>query len=417
MNLALMGGTAVRTRPFPSWPQSEKEERDSLLEVLDSRSWGGYSSKVTEFEEAFASLHQAKHGVCCSNGTVALEVALRAIGITCGDEVIVPPFTFVATATAVLLCHGCPVFVDIDPNSFCLSPAAVEAAITPRTRAIIAVHFAGHPADMDALSSIAEKHGVALVEDAAHAHGAVWSGKSVGTFGIAAAFSFQGFKLMTGGEGGIVLTNSSEVADNVWSYCNQGRRRGGTWYEHFTLGTNYRITGFQAAVLREQLKRLLGQIATRSDNVNYFRERLRFFPGIVLPDNDARVDRHPYYLLTLRYDSSLFGGVDRDVVIQALRAEGIPVQPTYPHPLYRNPLFQSSRPPSCRSGSWQTAQHYESLHLDEAERICRDGMWLEQNLFLGGHGDIDDVLEAFEKVKEFSPALLDCPQVAGMPRA
>lgn len=221
---------------------------------------------------------------------------------------------------------------------------------------------------------------------------------------------------MTSGEGGIVLTNSSEVADKAWSYCNQGRRRGAAWYEHFTLGSNYRITGFQAAILRDQLKRLLGQIAIRSDNVNYFRERLRSFPGITLADDDARVDRHPYYLLTLRYDASMFGGVERDFAIKALRAEGIPVQPTYPHPLYRNPLFHSSQPPACLSGPWQTEQHYESLHLSEAERVCRDGMWLEQNLFLGTHRDVDDVLEAFEKVKECSPALLDCQQVAGTSR-
>jgi len=383
------------------------------VELLRSGSWGGYSPKVKEFEEAFANFHQVKYGICCSNGTVALELALRAAGVVCGDEVIVPPYTFVATATAVLLCHGCPIFVDIDPQTCTLSPAAVEAAITRRTRAIIPVHFGGHPADMDALCAIAEKHGIAVIEDAAHAHGAIWQGSSVGNFGLATAFSFQEFKLITAGEGGIVLTNSSSVAEKVWSYCNQGRRKGMGWHEHFTLGSNYRITGLQAAVLCEQLRRLPAQIRTRTENVTYFRERLRSFRGISLPEDDARVRRHPYYLVTLRYDPSFFSGVERNIAIKALQAEGIPVQPTYPFPLYRNQLFREGQLLPCSCGSWQVRQHYESLHLEHAERVCEDGIWLEQNVFLGSRGDIDDVVAAFEKIQRLSSSLVDFQQSDG----
>jgi len=247
MDLALVGGNPVRTHPFPAWPSFGEDEANSLLEVLRNGSWGGYSEKVAEFESAFSALHRTKYAVSCANGTVALESALHAVGISCGDEVIVPAITFVATATSVLLCHGVPVFADIDPATLNLSPAAAEHAISPRTRAIIVVHFGGQPADMDAFQSLAERHHIALIEDAAHAHGAIWRGLPVGNFGVAATFSFQGFKLVTSGEGGIVITNSSEVAEKVWGYCNQGRRKGGGWFEHFTLGTNYRITGFQAA--------------------------------------------------------------------------------------------------------------------------------------------------------------------------
>jgi dTDP-4-amino-4,6-dideoxygalactose transaminase len=410
MKLALCGGEAVRTRPFLSWPQFGDEERQSLSQLLQSGTWGGYSPKVKEFEDAFCKFQQVKHGVCCCNGTVALELALRAIGIACGDEVIVPPYTFAATATAVLLCHGCPVFVDIDPITFGLSPTAVEAAITPRTRAIIAVHFGGHPADMDALCAIAESRGIALIEDAAHAHGATWRGIPVGNFGVAATFSFQAFKLITAGEGGIVLTNSSSIADKVWSYCNQGRRRDTGWFEHFTLGSNYRMTGFQAAILCAQLQRLPVQTGVRVKNVQYFRERLRSFRGIFLSDDDTRVGRNPYYLLTLRYDSSFFKGVERDIVIRALQAEGIPAQPSYPHPLYRNRVFHSSQLPPCNCGSWHSQQKYESLCLVEGERICRDGIWLEQNVFAGGHEDVDDVLAAFEKVQVLASSLGDFQQ-------
>lgn len=406
MELALIGGDPIRTNSFPSWPSFGEEEVDSLLNVLRNGSWGGYNERVAEFEAAFAAMHETRYAVSCSNGTVALELALRAAGIRCGDEVIVPPITFVATATSILLCHGVPVFADIDPETLNLSPAAAERAITPRTRAIIVVHFGGQPADMDAFSSLAERHRLVLIEDAAHAHGAVWRGKPVGNFGIAATFSFQSFKLVTSGEGGIVLTNSSEIAQKVWSYCNQGRRKGAGWFEHFTLGTNYRITGFQAAILSQQIKRLPEQTRKREENVEHLRQKLRTIPGFVLSESDPRVKRHPHYLVTVRYQASEFGGAKRDTVIQALRAEGIPVQAVYPYPLYRNPLFSADVLPPCGCGSWRPAQDYSSLALPESERFCEEGLWLEHNLFLGTRHDVDEIVAACRKVHEKRSSLI-----------
>lgn len=227
MRPALMGGEPIRKAPFPPWPEFGKAEEEGLRQVLQSRAWGGYSEKARQFEEAFAALHCLERGISCANGTVAIEVVLRALGITSGDEVIVPPFTFVATASAVLLCHAWPVFVDIEPDTLNLSPPAVEAAITPRTKAIIAVHFGGHPADLDSLTTLAKRRGIYLIEDAAHAHGALRRGLPVGNFGAAATVGFQAFKLVTSGEGGIILTNSGQVADACRNYCNQGRREGG----------------------------------------------------------------------------------------------------------------------------------------------------------------------------------------------
>jgi dTDP-4-amino-4,6-dideoxygalactose transaminase len=405
MELALLGGVPVRKEPFPSWPVYGPPEEQSLRDVLESGSWGGYNKKVEEFEAAFAALHGVRYGVSCSNGTVALEVALRSLDIRCGDEVIVPAITFVATASAVLLCHAAPVFVDIDPLTLNLSPAAVEAALTQRTKALIAVHFGGQPADLDALGDIAKRHHLALIEDAAHAHGASWRGAPVGNWGEAATFSFQMFKLLTSGEGGIVLTNSKETAERAWAYCNQGRRREGGWFEHFTLGTNYRLTGFQAAVLIAQLAKLPGQTQTRRANVAHLRELLRSFKGLQLEEDDSRVTGNPYYLVTLRYDPSGFGGVDRNLFLQALEAEGVRAQPTYPFPLYRNPLFRRTNLSLRVCSVWKASQDYESLNLPESERLCRDGIWLEQTFFLGTARDVEDIVEACQKIQKLAGKL------------
>jgi dTDP-4-amino-4,6-dideoxygalactose transaminase len=407
MTLALLGGPPVRTRPFTPWPAYDEQEEKALLEVLHSRSWGGYHPSVKEFETAFARYHEVPYSVSCSNGTVALEVALRSLGVEPGDEVIVPPFTFIASASAILLCQGTPVFADIEPDSFNLSPEAAEKAITPRTRAIIPVHFGGRPANMDAFQSLARRHGLALLEDAAHANGARWKGKPVGGWGDAATFSFQAFKLMTAGEGGIIVSRSADIVEKCWSYCNQGRRRDGGWFDHFTLGTNYRLSGFQAAVLSAQLRKLPLQTERRSTNVAYFRKCLREVPGLILPEEDPRVDQQPYYLLTLRYQPETFSGLPRDAFIHALQAEGIPFKPTYPHPLYRNPLFSEQFRLLSHHRRREPGQDYERLQLPEVERACRDSVWIGHNVFVGDKRDVDDVIEGLLKVRQFSSTLQD----------
>jgi dTDP-4-amino-4,6-dideoxygalactose transaminase len=406
VGLALLGGTPVRSKPFPSWPQHGAPEEEAVIDVLRSGSWGGYSSKVEEFEAAFSALHSVRYAITCVNGTIALEVALRALGIQCGDQVIVPAITFIATASSVMLCHGVPVFADLDPATLNISPESVEAAITPRTRAIIPVHFGGHPADMDALREIADHHKLAIIEDAAHAQGASWRGTPVGNFGDLATFSFQAFKLMTSGEGGIILTQSETLAEKCRAYCNHGRRSSGGWFEHFTLGSNYRMTGLQAAVLSAQLARLQDQTHTRQANVARLRELLTSVKGLQLGAGDPRVTSQPHYLVTLRYDPSAFNGLDRDLFLSALQAEGIPAKAPYPYPLYRNPLFQRKNLPPCSCGKWEPAQDYEALKLPECQRVCREGIWLDQTLFLGTTRDIDDIVEACSKIQAMSQDLL-----------
>jgi dTDP-4-amino-4,6-dideoxygalactose transaminase len=402
MQLALMGGKPVRTDPFPAWPIYGSEEEELLLAVLRSGSWGGYNEKVEQFESDFAALHGVRHAFSCANGTAALEASLRALDLQPEDEVIVPPFTFIATATAVLLAGGTPVFADISAATLNLSPAAAEAAITPRTRAVIVVHFGGLPADLDAFTQSCKRHGIALIEDAAHAHGARWRGVPVGNFGVVGTFSFQAFKLVTAGEGGVVVTNNDDYADKLWSYCNHGRRKGGGWYEHFTLGTNYRLTGFQAAILCAQLRKLPEQTRRRAANAGYLRGQLLSLEGLTMPEEDPRADRQPYYLVTLRYDGTHFGGVSRDTFIRALQAEGIPAAKPYPYPLYRNPVFRKCSRSPRRDVDSGASQSYQSLFLPESERICAEGIWLEHNVFLGSRKDIDDIIAACDKIRQFA---------------
>ena len=210
-DLALLGGPKSKTKPFPGWPQFDDGERRALQAVLESGVWWRTpGTKTLEFEQAFASFHGAQYGIAVTNGTAALEVTLAALGIKSGDEVIVPNFTFVATASAVLFANALPVLVDVSARTHCIDPDLAEAAITPRTKAIIAVHMGGHPADLDRLRQLTSRHGLALIEDCAHAHASEWRGQRVGTFGTAGTFSFQSSKLMTAGEGGIIISNTKE---------------------------------------------------------------------------------------------------------------------------------------------------------------------------------------------------------------
>jgi dTDP-4-amino-4,6-dideoxygalactose transaminase len=255
--LAIHGGPPVRTVQYPAWPEHDDRERELLLDVLDSRRWWStQGTRVHEFEHAWGELHGTGPAVAVTNGSHAIEVALLATGIGQGDEVIVPSWTFVATAASVLMVNASPVLVDVELGTGCIDPDAVEAAITERTRAVIAVHIAGHPADMERLTEICARRDLVLIEDCAHAHGSLFNGQMVGTFGSAGTYSFQASKLMTGGEGGAIVTTDPEVRANAASYSDCGRRPGEWFYSHFALGGNYRMTEWQGAVLLAQLDQL-----------------------------------------------------------------------------------------------------------------------------------------------------------------
>jgi dTDP-4-amino-4,6-dideoxygalactose transaminase len=324
--------------------------------------------------------------VTAANGTVTLEAALLAAGIRAGDEVIVPPISFIATATAVLRIGAVPVFADIDESTYNLDPARLNEAVTERTRAIIPVHFAGQPADMDAIIEIAEQHDLVVIEDCAHAHGATWRGKRVGSFGTFGSFSFQASKNMTAGEGGILTTSDNTLAERARSVCNQGRRTGGGWFEHVRLGTNYRLTGWQAAVLLQQLERLPQQLETRADNARFLTEQLAQLDIVTTPYVDERVTCHSYYLYPLRLNRERFPDLTKEKFVRALVAEGIPCADGYPHPLYAQHVFAL----------------YEHRRGDcpAAERMCDEVWWVSHEVMLAQPEDLGDFAAAVAKVSE-----------------
>jgi len=389
--LAIFGGEPIRRTPFARWPQFDEREQAALIEVLESGVWGGYNPKVAEFEQAFADFHEAKYGVTAANGTVTLEAALLAVGVHAGDEVIVPPISFIATATAVLRVGATPVFADIDEATYNLDPARIREALTERTRAIIPVHFAGQPAEMDALLEIAEERDLALIEDCAHAHGATWRGRRVGSFGTFGSFSFQASKNMTAGEGGILITNDSTLAERARSVCNQGRRSGGAWYEHVRLGTNYRLSGWQAAVLLAQLARLPQQLETRTANAKYLADQLSQLDIVTTPYVDERVTCHSYYLYPLRLNRERFPDLSKEKFVRALSAEGIPVAEGYPHPLYRNHVFEQH---AHRRGD-----------CPAAERMCEEVCWVSHEILLARQEDLRDFVAAVAKLSEHAVEL------------
>jgi dTDP-4-amino-4,6-dideoxygalactose transaminase len=391
--LAINGGEKLRRRPYPEWPEFDERERQALEQVLRSGCWfagmrgGDPGTRVAEFERKFADYHEAAHGIACANGSVAIEIALRAAGIGPGCEVICPALTFIATVGAVLQVGAVPVLVDVDAETYCVDAALVESAITERTRAVIPVHYAGHMCDMDAIMELAGRHNLVVVEDAAHAHGAVWRGRRAGSIGHFGAFSFQQSKTMTAGEGGIITTNDAALAELCIQYRSCGRKEGESWYVHYVTPLNYRMVEFEAAVLLAQLERLPEQLDARQHSAAYLNRKLGEVPGITPLRNDPRCETHGYYLYQFRYDPAQFQGVSRDLFVKALEAEGVPCHIGYPWPLSANPLFANE--PRIRD-----------LYFPVAERICAETVVIPHQVLLGSREDLHDVVAAVAKIQQ-----------------
>lgn len=343
-----------------------------------------------------------KYGVSVTNGTRSLEIALRALDIGYGDEVIVPPYTFIATVSSVIMVGATPVFVDLEKDSYNIDADKIEEAITPNTKAVTIVHIGGRPCNMDRIMEIANKHNIHVIEDSAHAHGSEWKGRKVGSFGSAGSFSFQGSKNLCAGEGGCITTNDEVVYEQCWTIHHCGRSfRGTKWYEHPMVGTNARMTEWQAAILNVQMDRLDEQISRRMENAKYLDARLKETGFIGVFPEDERITRNSYHLYIFRFLSEKCKGLSRDVFCEALQAEGVPCLAGY-QCLYKQDLLQSHTMKRLTGSKIA----YGDLYLENAERADRESVWLLQSLLLGDKKDMDDIVDAMVKIYENAEDLL-----------
>jgi dTDP-4-amino-4,6-dideoxygalactose transaminase len=401
----ILGGRSLRARKeWPAWPQHGDVERELLAATLESGEWSSARGNLAaEFAAELAALQGARHGIPLANGSCSLEVALGACGIGAGDEVLVPGLTFVTTAVAVLAVNATPVFVDVEPNSLCLDVAAAEAAVTERTRAVIPVHLAGRPCDLDALVDLCERRDLALVEDCAHAHGSSWRGRGVGSFGSFGSFSFQLGKLMTAGEGGALITDDEDLWARAWSYANCGRVKGGHRYEHVNYGTNMRMTEWQGAVLQGQLRRLPAQNRLREERAQLLDAELAKIPGLRPQSGDPRIDSRARYAYVFHYDPGEFNGLPLFGLVSALRHEGILAGDSYPTlnslDLFREARFRR-RLPELAAG-----KDYASVRLPIAEHAAERTVWLDHSMLLAEPEDVLDIVRVLAKIRQHSRAV------------
>lgn len=405
--LALSGGIPVRRRPYPPWPVYGPEDASALLGVLHSRHWGGYphpGPRTVEFETAFARFQGSRHCVLLANGTVALEVALRALSVGDGDEVIVPGLTFSATAHAVCSAGALPVFADVGPDRPIIDIAHIESVMTGRTRVIIPVHLAQHMADMTALRALCERVNVHIVEDCAHAVGQFWAGQGAGTLGDFGAFSHEATKSLTAGEGGTLTVQKQALADRARSIIDCGRPKGA--FQEYTVGTNYRLNEFGAALLTVAVGRLEDQCAQRQTNAEYLESEIRSVANFTITPSDKRITRRNFWKYALRFRPECFPqSVDNQQVAAALTAEGIPCWHGYPA-MHQYDLFQ---PKLGFSKAYRETAARMSAGVPELPNSVNHAattIYVNECVFRDGRSGIDDLLTALEKLSDHSDELI-----------
>jgi dTDP-4-amino-4,6-dideoxygalactose transaminase len=404
--LAITGGEPIRKKHFDPWPVYTEAERAALEDVLTNRNWGGQpfpGKHATAFARKFAEFHTAKYAQCVNTGTVAIQAALKAIEIQPGDEVLVPAYTWEGTVGPVLLVNAVPVFVDVDPETYCIDAKLIEQAITPKTRAILPVHLGMRFADLDAIMSVAQKHKLKVVEDCAHVHGGMWCGKGAGSIGNLGAFSFQSSKLITCGEGGVVITSNLEYFERVQSYINTGRASVTDKFHHRIIGFNYRLGEFQSAILGPQLERLPQQAEIRRANMEYFESRVRNTHGLGLLRHEPRITRTAPYSYVLKYFAGQANDIPRAAFVAALQLEGIPCDGLFYEPVYRSSLFPVN-PQEYPALSWGRPAPLDLRNMyrcPASERAAyQEAIWIPHYVFLGGRKDIDTIADAIFKVFE-----------------
>jgi len=402
---ALLGGPPIRTEKWSEWPIWDKSAEDRILEVLRSGNWfRGRDTKVDEFEKEYAQLVGAKRCLATASGTTALLTALHALGVEAGDEVLVAPYTFIATYNVVFLNKALPVFVDTNQETFTMDPDKIEERITERTKAILPVHILGLPADMDAINAVAKKHNLLVIEDACQAWLAEYRHKRCGTLGDLGCFSFQNSKNLPAGEGGAVTGNDEELMDRCHSFHNCGRpfQSVKDTSKYPTRGTNYRMQQFQAVILMSQMKRIERDADIRLENALYLTPKIAEIPGIIPYKLAPGATRSAYHLYPFRYKKEHFNNLPREKFLAALSAEGIPCSGGY-GPQYKDGLIEEALSSKSyeRLFSRQRLEKYrDENHYPNNDQLCEEAVWLGQEMLLGSKEDMDDIADAIAKIYE-----------------
>jgi L-glutamine:2-deoxy-scyllo-inosose/3-amino-2,3-dideoxy-scyllo-inosose aminotransferase len=398
-DLAVLGGTPIRIEPYPNWPVFDERYIQAISQVIRSSRWGGYpypGPQTAEFARRFAEMQGGGYAVPMANGSVTMEVALRAMNIGWGDEVLVPAYTFQATAAAVMSAGAIPVIVDVDFETYCIDPKATEAAITPQTKGIIPVHLGAEMADMDAIMDLAERNSLVVIEDCAHAHGAKWLGKGAGTFGHFGSFSLQSSKTLTTGEGGMLLCRTPDLAARAASLIDCGRPHdeAGTL---FTMGANYRMTELQAALGVIGLDRFPEQAKQREILAAYMDEALSELPGVRILKRDARHTTRSFYQYIFAIDPKIFKA-KHDIVCYALEKEGIPCDVGY-QAMHHYELFQPKLSRLPVPSAFPAYFEFDKMSFPIAEHASEEeAIWLDESIFRAGRKGVDDVILALKKI-------------------
>lgn len=399
--LAVFGGKPVRETPYPSWPVFDERDVEAVSRAVRSGRWGGLpypGPNTAEFAARFSEMQGGGYAVPMMNGTITMEVALRAADIGWGDEVIVPAYTFQATAAAPMAAGAIPVIVDIHPDNYCADPQAVEAAITEKTKAIIVVHIASQMTDMDAIMAIAERYHLVVIEDSAHAHGAQWRGMGSGTIGDFGSFSLQSAKILTTGEGGVLLCKDKNMAERAASIIDCGRPKDPEG-KNYTMGVNYRWSEIHAALGLVALERFPEQMAEREVMADYLEESLSEVPGISLLKRDLRHTRRSFYRYIFKIDPDFFQ-CENDTFCHALKSEGVPVDTGYPAMTHYD-LFQPSLSKLPVPSAFPDYFDFEKIHLPVTERASKfEAVWMSESIFRAGEQGVDDLISGLKKLAE-----------------
>ena len=407
---AILGGPKAYTGTWQGWPIFDQLEEEELLKVLKSGKWGRLGNKTApRFESEYQKATGARYALATSSGTTALYAMLGALNIGPGDEVILPPYTFIATYNVIVQNYALPVFVDTDIESFQIDASKIEAAITPATKILMPVHIGGSPFDVDAVLKIANKHKIPLIEDACQAHLAEWKGKCLGNFGLGGAFSFQASKNLNSGEGGAVITNDEDFYKKCYGFHHQGQTSDAAGLEpgSGTRGSNLRITEFQAAILLAQMSRLEEQTKKRSENANYLTQLFNEIDGITPAKLYEGTTRSAYHLYMFRYDKNKFSGMDRSQFIKALSAEGVYCSTGY-NSLPKDPYIRDlakNKHYIKLYGEKGMNDWLERISCPQNDKLTEEALWFTQTMLLGTKNDMEQIAEAIRKISKDSKAI------------